>query len=60
MTHRYYDLRRARLARNLRLRHIAAKATRDYLDGQGFVEVEIPILSKSTPEGREIFWCRVE
>jgi aspartyl-tRNA synthetase len=55
MTHRYYDLRRARLARNLRLRHVAAKATRDYLDSHGYVEVETPILSKSTPEGARDF-----
>jgi aspartyl-tRNA synthetase len=55
MTYRFYDLRRARLARNLRSRHIAAKATRDYLDSQGYVEVETPILSKSTPEGARDF-----
>jgi aspartyl-tRNA synthetase len=51
LKYRYLDLRRARLQRNFILRHKTVKFIRDYLDQHGFLEIETPMLIKSTPEG---------
>jgi len=51
LRYRYMDLRHERMARNLILRHRVVKFIRDYLDGEGFLEVETPIMFKTTPEG---------
>jgi aspartyl-tRNA synthetase len=51
MKYRYIDLRRAGMQKNLRLRHRTVQYTRNYFDKNGFLEVETPIFTKSTPEG---------
>ena len=55
LEHRMLDLRRPTMQKNLRLRHKAAMAARRYLDEHGFVDIETPILYKSTPEGAREF-----
>ena len=51
LQYRYLDLRRPSLQKTLLMRHRLNKIMRDYLDGQGFVEIETPLLGRSTPEG---------
>ena len=55
MKYRYLDLRRNPVRRNLELRHLVNRKTREYLDGQGFSDIETPYLIKSTPEGARDF-----
>lgn len=55
MKYRYLDLKSERMANNLRLRHKAATLVREYLNKEGFVEIETPMLTKSSPEGARDF-----
>src|SRR5688572_27698357 len=55
LEHRIIDLRRDVMQKNLRLRHAASRAARGFLDGHGFVDIETPVLYKSTPEGAREF-----
>lgn len=51
LKYRYLDLRRPEMQRNLIIRHQAAQSVRKFLNGEGFLEIETPVLTKSTPEG---------
>ncbi|MFY0803814.1 aspartate--tRNA ligase [Peribacillus frigoritolerans] len=51
LKYRYLDLRRPAMFETLKMRNKTTKAIRDYLDGEGFLDIETPILTKSTPEG---------
>ncbi len=51
LRHRYLDLRRDEMTRRLRLRHRTTMAIRQYMDAQGFIDIETPMLTKATPEG---------
>lgn len=55
LTSRYIDLRRPQMQQRLRVRHKVTKVTRDYFDRLGFLEIETPMLAKSTPEGARDF-----
>ncbi len=55
LEYRYLDLRREKMKKNIIFRHQVVKLIRDYLDKKGFLEIETPILTKSTPEGARDF-----
>lgn len=60
LTHRVMDLRRPQMQKNLKLRYQVAMGVRRYLDAQGFIDIETPMLTRSTLKVRVIIWCLVE
>jgi len=56
LQHRHIDLRRPELQKNIITRHKTAAAIRNFLNSNGFLDIETPFLTKSTPEGARIIW----
>lgn len=56
LTYRYLDIRRSKMLNNLKMRHRMIMSIRNYMDKAGFLDVDTPVLTKSTPEGARDFF----